>query len=123
MTNCSQCGGPLQRIHRTFAERFAYLAIFECRDCKDISCTPRRFRLHLGKFPRCPRCGSLRITKLKQRDRIDPFNTGLLNLVERVCGGGLYHCKFCRLQFYDRRRSMVEKPQPVESPDAVTPAG
>jgi predicted SprT family Zn-dependent metalloprotease len=99
------------------------MAIYECRECKDISSIPRRFRYHLGKFPRCPKCGTLRITKLKQRDHIDPLNTGFLNLLERVLGGPLYHCKFCRLQFYDRRRMTAEKPpaQPAESPDAVSP--
>jgi hypothetical protein len=33
----------------------------------------------------------------------DPMNTGMLNLVERICGGNLYHCFICRIQFYDRR--------------------
>jgi hypothetical protein len=47
-----------------------------------------------------------------------------LNLLERMCGGGLYHCRFCRLQFYDRRKSMAGKPQaqPAESRDLATPA-
>ena len=123
MRVCKQCGGHLHRIHRTFLERFSYMAIYECRECKDISSIPRRFRYHLGRFPRCPKCGTLRITKLKQRDHIDPLNTGFLNLLERVLGGPLYHCKFCRLQFYDRRRMTAEKPpaQPAESPDAVSP--
>jgi hypothetical protein len=47
-----------------------------------------------------------------------------LNLLERMCGGELYHCRFCRLQFYDRRKSMAGKPQaqPAESRDLATPA-
>jgi transcription elongation factor Elf1 len=124
MKVCTQCGGHLHRIHRTFTERFSYLAIYECRDCKDISSIPRHYRYHLGQFPRCPRCGTLRIVKLKERDHIDRFETGLLNLLERICRGGLYHCKFCRLQFYDRRKKLAEKPQtPVaEKPESVGPA-
>lgn len=120
MDNCTQCGGHLHRIHRTFTERFAYMAIYECRECKDISSVPRRFRYHFGEHPRCPKCGTLRISKLKRRDRIDSMSRSLLNLLERMCGGGLYHCRFCRLQFYDRRKSMAA--QPAESRDLATPA-
>ena len=29
---------------------------------------------------------------------------GALNLMERMLGGSLYHCCYCRLQFYDRRK-------------------
>src|ERR1035441_5537195 len=124
MHACKQCGGHLHRIHRTFMERFTFLAIYECRECKDISSVPRHFRYHLGQYPRCPKCGTVRITKLKQRDPIDPFSKGLFNFLERICGGGLYHCRFCRLQFYDRRKSMAGKPQaqPAESRDLATPA-
>src|ERR1035437_5385337 len=121
MRNCSQCGGNLHRIHRTFTERFVYLAIYECRQCKDISFMPRQFRYHFGDLSRCPNCGTLRITKLKHRDRIDPMNGGFLNLLERMSGGVIYHCKFCRLQFYDRRKSAAEKPQPAEGQDLATP--
>src|SRR5208282_1083336 len=124
MRTCNRCGGRLHRIHRTFLERFAYMAIYECRECKDTSSVPRRFRYHLGKFPRCPKCGTLRITKLKSRDHIDPLHTGFLNFLERTMGGALYHCKFCRLQFFDRRRLVPEKPPtaPAETPAVVRPA-
>jgi len=125
MRTCTRCGGHLHRIHRSFVERFSYLAIYECRDCKDISSLPRHFRYHFGKIPRCPKCGTLRIAKLRQPDRIDPFQAGFLNFLERMAGGALYHCKFCRLQFYDRRRVAPEETQKqdVEAPGAVKPAG
>jgi len=108
MRNCIQCGGRLRRIHRTFQQRFSYLAIFECSDCHEISNTPRRFKLHLGEFCRCPRCGTFRVTKLKKRDQIDPMDGGLLHLLERMAGGSLYHCRYCRVQFYDRREAALE---------------
>ena len=103
MRNCIQCGGRLRRIHRTFLQRFSYLAIFECSDCHEISNTPRRFKLHLGEFCRCPRCGTFRVTKLKKRDQIDPMEGGLLHLLERMASSQIYHCRYCRVQFYDRR--------------------
>ena len=33
MLKCEQCGGRVRRVHRTFFERFSYMAIYECRDC------------------------------------------------------------------------------------------
>lgn len=125
MRMCTQCGGRLERIHRSFVERFAYMAIYECSACKDISSVPRRYRYHLGKHARCPKCGTLRITKLRVRDHIDPLSRSPLNLLERICGGALFHCRYCRWQFYDRRNALPEKPpaQSAKSPEAVAPAG
>ena len=126
MRNCGRCGGRLRRVHRTFWERFSYLAIYECRDCHDVISYPRHYRHHLGPHTRCPRCGTLRVTKLKERDHIDPIHTGLLNLLERLAAGKLYHCRFCRLQFYDRRnlasenqRHAAPPPAPVENPKSA----
>jgi hypothetical protein len=93
----------LKRIHRTFLQRFSYMAIYECRDCHEIGNAPRWFKLHLGEFCRCPRCGTFRLSRLRKRDRIDPMHGGFLHLLERMAGGQLFHCRCCRLQFYDRR--------------------
>ena len=93
----------VRRVHRTFLERFAYLAIYRCRQCQHEQYVPRHYRLHFGPHVRCPRCGTLRLVRLKERDRIDGMQRGLMNLAERLAGGKLYHCKICRLQFYDRR--------------------
>ncbi len=117
--NCKQCGARVHRIHRTFSERFAYLAIYECRGCHDISASPRRYRYQLGPHCRCPKCGSLRISRLKQRDKIDPMIGGPFNLVRRLMGGTLYHCRYCRLQFYDRRKLARENVPLVPESDGV----
>ena len=93
----------MRRIHRTFVERLRALAAYECVACGELLFTPRQFHLHLGNQVRCPSCGRFDVTKLKERDRIDRMHTGLLNLLEKFCGGNLYHCFICRLQFYDRR--------------------
>lgn len=79
------------------------MALYECCDCLDVTSIPRRYRHHFGVYCRCPRCGTLRVTRLKERDHIDPMNTGFLHLLERLAGGRLFHCHFCRVQFYDRR--------------------
>jgi hypothetical protein len=94
----------MKRVHRTFLERFSYLAVYQCRNCQEERGIPRRFRYHFGAVCRCPGCGTTRLKKLKDYDPIDPMKRGLLNLVERLAGGELYHCCFCRIQFYDRRK-------------------
>ena len=84
------------------------MAIYQCRQCHDLSTVPRRFRYHLGDKCRCPRCGTYRISMLRELDTIDPMNKGLFNWLEKLAGGRLFHCKFCRLQFYDRRQTPKE---------------
>lgn len=99
------------------------MAIYECKACSVEEFVPRRFRLHLGGNARCPKCGTYRIVRLKAPDRIDPMHSGLFNLLERVFGGRLHHCRFCRIQFYDRRRMATDVvDEPGEAPTA-TPDG
>jgi hypothetical protein len=91
-------------VHRTFFERFSYLAIYECRECENEEFIPRQYTFHFGETVRCPKCGTFRVTKLRGPDKIDPMFPGLLNRVEKMMGGVLHHCCFCRIQFYDRRK-------------------
>ena len=106
---CAQCGEKLRRVHRTFFERFSYMAIYQCRKCKRDERVPRRFRYHLGPSCRCPLCGTYRVSRLKQPDKIDRKHGGFLNLLERFAGKGrLFHCRWCRLQFFDRRGLATE---------------
>ena len=101
---CVQCGQRLRRVHRTFFERFSYMAVYECRTCKREEFAPRRFRYHFGPSCRCPVCGTYRVVRLKQPDKIDRMHGGFLNFLERLAGKGrLFHCRWCRLQFFDRR--------------------
>ena len=102
MRSCRQCGGKLKRIHRTWLQRFTYLSIYSCEECRHEEFVPR-LSYRLGSECRCPRCGTTRLVKLRQRDHIDRMETGVWNLLARIGGGKLYHCCFCRLQFYDRR--------------------
>jgi len=103
MRKCAQCGSELRRVHRTFWERFRYLAIYECKRCEREVLVLRHYTYHFGDACRCPKCGTLRVVKLKAPDRIDPMSGGLLNWFERLAGGNLYHCCYCRVQFFDRR--------------------
>ena len=105
MNSCAKCGKPLRRVHRSVLQQLRYAAVFECSGCGLKEYAPRRYRFHFGPYPRCPRCGTSRVSKRKNRDRIDPMYLGPLTLLESLLGGGkLYHCHFCRIQFYDRRK-------------------
>jgi hypothetical protein len=43
--------------------------------------------------------------RLKQPDKIERKHRGFLNWLERLAGRGkLFHCRYCRLQFFDRRK-------------------
>jgi hypothetical protein len=85
------------------------MAIYECRKCEREEYVPRRFRFHLGAAVRCPVCGTHRVSRLKTPDRIDRFHTGFLNFLERIAGHGRrFHCRWCRLQFFDRRHLASE---------------
>ena len=109
MLKCGHCGGKLRRVHRTFFERFSFLAIYVCRECEHEEYVPRHYRFHFGPHTRCPRCGTYRLKKLKEPDKIDPPCGGFLDFLERVAGGGkLFHCCYCRIQFHDRRRLATE---------------
>ena len=129
MRKCGKCGGRLRRVHRTFFERFSYMAIYECRDCRKEVFYPRRYKYHFGTGCRCPKCGTFRVVRLKVRNQIDPMSTGLLHFLERVAARGkLYHCRYCRLQFYDRRQlakgevgAPADEPEVTAPPDASTP--
>src|ERR1051325_3995580 len=115
MRRCIHCGGRLLRIHRSLAERVRYMAVWQCADCNEIVPYPRQYATHLGPHSVCPLCTTPRLTRLEKPDRIDRQQGGFWNLLERLAGGRLYHCRFCRLQFYDRRKMLSE----LERPEAL----
>lgn len=120
MLKCSQCGGRLRRVHRSFLERFRYAAIYYCKSCDTEEYVPRIFQYRFGPYARCPRCGTYRLSRLKEPDKIDAMHTGFVNFMERMTGGRLFHCRYCRVQFYDRRPRASESPE--EQPAAQHPA-
>ncbi len=109
MANCRTCGRRLKRIHRTFTERFFYMGIFECPQCREVKRIARRYTYYLSKEARCPLCGTHRLRVLAERDHIDRMHRHPMSLLQRMMGGRIYHCRFCRLQFYDRRPALEER--------------
>ena len=79
------------------------MAIYACRSCNREVAYARRYTYHFGPHCRCPECGTFRVTRLKAPDKIDRRLTGFLNYLEKRFGGRLHHCRYCRVQFFDRR--------------------
>jgi DNA-directed RNA polymerase subunit RPC12/RpoP len=84
-----------------------YVAMYECGTCHTRKPDPRWYALYLGDYPRCPRCGTYRLTRLATRDKIDQMQKGLVNWAQFLWGADLYHCRYCRVQFYDVRKPVA----------------
>jgi hypothetical protein len=56
---------------------------------------------YFAKATRCPSCGTQRLRRLTVRDGIDSMHRNLFTFTHRLFGARLYHCRFCRIQFYD----------------------
>lgn len=102
---CDHCGGVARRVHRTFSERLLYEKAFQC-----ASCGNRQFKRGLliadfCGFACCPSCGAEKLRIFVDLDPIEPVYKSLLSRLWKLTGGTLYHCRPCRLQFYDFRRS------------------
>ena len=100
---CRECGAALRRSKRRLLERFRYLESYRCPGCGSRYHVSVSSRLHLARFAKCPKCRYQDITLLKRVDKIDRMRGGIFNFIHRIIGGKLYHCWFCRLQFYDVR--------------------
>jgi len=81
--------------------------MYECRQCHTRKPEPRWYALYLGDYPRCPRCGTYRLTRMAHRDKIDKMEKGPVNFLQYVWGADLYHCRYCRVQFYDVRKPVA----------------
>jgi len=97
----------LRRVHRNLAEKLLYVAMYECDQCHTRKPDPRWYALYLGDYPRCPRCGTYRLTRLASRDKIDQMQKGPVNFAQFLWGADLYHCRYCRVQFYDVRKPVA----------------
>ena len=68
---------------------------------------------YFGSHTRCPVCGTGRLSRLGERDRIDRMHRTLFQFVRFPFGARLYHCRICRVQFYDRRTCRNDAPLPA----------
>jgi hypothetical protein len=79
-----------------------------CPQC-GVRRVARRYTYYLGEHARCPLCGTFRLRVLAERDHIDRMLKNPVSAVQRMFVGRLYHCRYFRAQFYDRR-PLAEEP-------------
>jgi len=117
---CQKCGAVMSRSHRRGIERLIFAQAFRCSSCnarKGLSFIDAGF----GESVSCPRCGNGVPDRRSKPDKVDSMRHSPINLIHWMLGGRLYHCVFCRLQFYDIRALKSSAPnanepsQPVES--------
>ena len=72
------------------------------------------------RVARCPDCGTTRLVIRKKLDHIDRYDGGLLAWWRKKTGAKLYHCIFCRLQFYSGLP--MAPAQDADSRSATAPA-
>ena len=101
--SCAECGATLRRSRRRLSDRFWYLAAYRCQGCGARYQLSVASRVQLARWAKCPRCRQQNIRAIRRIDPIDFKRGGVLNFFHKVCGGQLYHCWLCRLQFYDFR--------------------
>ena len=103
MPRCLRCGEGLTRSRRNISEKLYYSLVFKCRSCGLRVGEKHNFLNYFARHTRCPRCGTAEVEKRTTRDRIDKVLKTPISLVQAMLGGTLYHCVFCRIQFYDLR--------------------
>lgn len=60
--------------------------------------------LYFAKETCCPLCGTKRLSRLAEPDGIDRLHCNLFSFLRRFVDTRLYHCRYCRIQFYDLPR-------------------
>lgn len=99
---CQKCGAVMTRSHRRGIERLIFAQAFRCSTC---NARTRRSYFNAGfdEFANCPRCGNSAPDRRSRRDKVDSMLHSPIRMIHWALGGTLYHCVFCRLQFYDVR--------------------
>ena len=105
---CVQCGAAMSRVRRSFFERFKYFSMYTCRKCGAKEQQDQWFLFLFSKCSRCPRCGTYGVLRLRSMDKIDPMYKNPISRVQKYFGAPIHWCPFCRLQFYDLRKRVVE---------------
>jgi rubrerythrin len=106
---CQYCGNEVVRVHRTFFEKFTHRYVYSCLVCGERQSPGSFLILDRNAHAICPSCGTGRISRRKEPDLIDPFFRSFKGSIARLLGGQLYRCRYCRIQFYDRRPLQAEK--------------
>jgi hypothetical protein len=69
-----------------------------------VKVKPRWYMFYFEDEQTCPRCGTRKLGRLAAPDHIDPMRWNFFNLARGWVEVQLYHCRYCRIQFYGRRQ-------------------
>lgn len=121
MAVCTKCGGGMTRRHRKWYQRFVYKQVLQCHKCGTEAPVPREFTLKPTAVVQCPRCHTRKVSRRIAPDKIDPVVKNLSSVVQGLLGGRLYHCNYCRIQFYDLRHTtkLSNQDPPVTDPEKI----
>jgi hypothetical protein len=104
----------MTRSHRRGLEKLIFAQAFRCPTCNRRE---RRSYIDAGfdEFASCPRCGNAVPDKRSKRDKVDSMLHSPIRMIHWALGGKIYHCVFCRLQFYDVRLLRKDKEKEAET--------
>ncbi len=108
MPGCEICETELIRRRRTLIQKVFAQAVFSCPKCHKKNFYHRPFLHKLSLHSQCPQCGTPNVSKLRSIDRVDRLNKNPLRAIIGLLGAPLYHCTFCRLQFWDLRSRLPQ---------------
>ena len=105
LLTCSKCGNErFFRRHRSAIDKFLYSGLYQCKDCGVRQKVPRwKHWYWFSPTVQCPVCGTSDVTRRKSRDWIDRMYCNPLSRFQQLFGAPIYHCLWCRVQFYDLR--------------------
>jgi hypothetical protein len=56
----------------------------------------------------------MKVSRRIAPDKIDPVIKSFWSVAQSLLGGRLYHCNYCRIQFYDLRHSAKASGAPAD---------
>lgn len=118
---CRLCGERLLRVRRTFAEKLLYERVYECTRCGQKEKTGGWLLIDRNPHAVCPSCGTAQLVARTTIDPIDRVYRSPRAFMKRILGGALYSCRYCRLQFYDRRPLQAKKNQSLPLEENMAP--
>lgn len=93
----------MARSHRHGLEKTIFSQAYRCKECGNRACLTYLRTGIFDKYVSCPRCGNPAPDRRSRRDKVDAMLHTPLRMLHKLFGGKIYHCVFCRLQFYDVR--------------------
>jgi len=109
----------MRRSRRRIFENLLFTSAYRCDACRLRVRISRLAVLKKLRYAACPRCGGYSLSVLARRDHIDAmWNTPVRIIVSKM-HARLYHCRGCRLQFYDLRRRVPASERKL-FPESVT---